>query len=46
MCKAILKNMDEDKRLAGKKTLRLITDMIGWVPTFMQGVVGAISDLV
>ena len=46
MCKAILKNIDEDKRLAGKKTLRLITDMLGWVPTFMQGVVGAISDLV
>lgn len=46
MCKAILKNIDEDKRLAGKKTLRLITDMLGWVPTFIQGVVGAISDLV
>lgn len=46
MCKAILKNIDEDKYLAGKKTLRLITDMIGWVPTFIQGVVGAISDLV
>lgn len=46
MCKAILKNIDEDKRLAGKKTLNLISDILGWVPTFIQGVVGAISDLV
>jgi len=42
MClKAIVK--DEDKYLALKKTLRLLSDMIGWVPTFMQGLVGAVT---
>lgn len=45
MCKAILANIDEDKRIAGKKALRLVTDMLGWVPTFIQGLVGAVADM-
>jgi len=43
MCKKLIKAMDEDKRFALKKTLRLLSDMCEWVPNFIDGLVGAIT---
>ena len=43
MCKKIMGVVDEDVRLAVQKKLRLVGDIIGWVPTFVQGLVGAIT---
>ena len=47
MCKklgdAIVKSLDEDLRLAIKSKLRLVSDMLEWVPNFIDGLVGAIT---
>ncbi len=45
MCKKILNNIDEDTRLGLKKSIRLVSDILGWVPTFIQGLVGAVADV-
>lgn len=47
MCKkigeAVLKSVDEDVRIKVQGKLRLLGDFVGWVPTFMQGLIGAIT---
>ena len=35
--------IDEDVRLAIQGKLRLLGDFCGWVPTFIQGLVGAVT---
>lgn len=43
MCKKLMSYVDEDVRLKLKKTLRLVSDMMEWVPNFIDGLVGAIT---
>lgn len=34
---------DEDVKLAVQKKLRLVSDIVGWVPTYIEGLVGAVQ---
>lgn len=34
---------DEDLKLAVQKKLRLVSDIVGWVPTYIEGLVGAVQ---
>ena len=34
---------DEDFKLAVQKKLRLVSDIVGWVPTYIEGLVGAVQ---
>ncbi len=43
MCKKLMSYIDEDVRLGLKKKLRLVSDMMEWVPNFIDGLVGAIT---
>ena len=36
-------NIDEDVRLAIESKLNLVKDILGWVPTYNQGLVGALT---
>ena len=43
MCKKLLSYIDEDVRIDLKKKLRMLSDVCEWVPSFIQGLVGAIT---
>ncbi len=34
---------DEDVKIAVQKKLRLVSDILGWVPTYVEGLVGAVQ---
>ena len=36
-------NIDEDVRLAIESKLNLVKDILGWVPTYIQSLVGALT---
>lgn len=36
-------HIDEDVRLAIEDKLNLVKDILGWIPTYIEGLIGAIS---
>lgn len=36
-------HIDEDVRLAIEDKLHLVMDLLGWVPTYIEGLIGAIQ---